>query len=92
MDVCGIGLSNIDLVAYVDEKFLAAHKVIKGRAHKMDDLSFARLRSDLEQFDAIPGGCSANVLCGLAAMGVATQFFGKIGSDLFRSPLPRLLP
>lgn len=85
MDICGIGLSNIDLVAYVSDAFLTAHKVIKGRAHKMDDLSFVRLRSDLEQFDAIPGGCSANVLCGLATMGVSTQFFGKIGSDSFEA-------
>jgi sugar/nucleoside kinase (ribokinase family) len=85
MDVCGIGLSNIDLVAYVSDAFLTAHKVIKGRAHKMDDLAFARLRSDLEQYDAIPGGCAANVMCGMAAMGVQTQFFGKIGNDPFEA-------
>jgi sugar/nucleoside kinase (ribokinase family) len=83
MDVIGIGLANIDLVAHISDAFLTSHKVTKGRAHKMDDLSFARLRSDLEQFDAIPGGCSANVVCGLATMGVSTQFLGKIGDDSF---------
>lgn len=85
MDVVGIGLANIDLVAHVSDAFLANHKVIKGRAHKMDDLSFARLRSALPHFDAIPGGCSANVLCGLATMGLQTEFFGKIGDDSFQA-------
>ncbi len=84
-DVIGIGLANIDLVAHVKDDFLTRHKIPKGGAKKCDDLSFARLRSDLENFDAIPGGCAANTLCGLAATGVSTRFYGKIGSDSFES-------
>lgn len=85
MEVVGIGLANIDLVAHVEEDFLIRHRVPKGFAKKYDDLAFGRLRGDLEQYDAIPGGCVANTLCGLAAGGVPTQFFGKIGADSFES-------
>lgn len=85
MEVVGIGLANIDLVAHVSEDFLRAHRVSKGFAKKYDDLAFGRLRADLEEYDAIPGGCVANTLCGLAAMGRQTQFFGKIGADSFES-------
>lgn len=85
MDVIGIGLANIDLVAHVDDSFLARHKIPKGGAQRVDELSFARLRGDLKQFDAIPGGCAANTVCGLAAGGIASGFFGKIGNDSFES-------
>ncbi len=84
-DVIGIGLANIDLVAHIDDAFLKRHKVAKGGATKFDELSFARLRGDLNRFDAIPGGCAANTICGLAAGGVSTAFYGKIGNDSFES-------
>lgn len=85
MDVIGIGLANIDLVAHVSDAFLVQHKVPKGQAKKFDELSFARLRGDLPSFDAIPGGCAANTICGMAASGINTGFYGKIGNDSFES-------
>ena len=85
MDVIGIGLANIDLVAHVKNAFLEKHKIPKGGAKKLDDLTFARLRAELPSFDAIPGGCAANTLCGMAAYGVPSRFFGKIGEDSFES-------
>ncbi len=85
MDVVCIGLSNIDLMAKVPDRFLAQHKIKKGRAIKVDELSFARLRAALDYYDAIPGGCAANTACGLSAYGIETAFFGKIGSDSFES-------
>lgn len=84
-EVIGIGLSNIDLVAHVSDAFLKMHKVRKGLATKFDYLGFARLRADMEQFDAIPGGCAANTICGMAVTGISTRFYGKIGSDSFES-------
>jgi sugar/nucleoside kinase (ribokinase family) len=85
MDVVGIGLANIDLVSHVGDNFLKSHRIVKGKAQKLDELSFARLRADLNQFDAIPGGCAANTLCGMAAVGIPTVFYGKIGGDSFES-------
>ncbi len=85
MEVIGIGLANIDLVAHVTDDFLTRHKIPKAMARKVDELTFARLRGDLPQFDAIPGGGAANTMCGMSAYGVATRFYGKIGSDSFES-------
>lgn len=84
-EIIGIGLANMDLVAHVKDEFLKAHKIRKGHANKFDDLSFARMRAELDQYDAIPGGCAANTLCGMAASGVPARFFGKIGEDSFES-------
>lgn len=85
METIGIGLANIDLVAHVKDEFLTKHKVPKGAAKRFDDLPFARLRAELPQYDAIPGGCAANTVCGMAAYGVAAKFYGKIGEDSFES-------
>lgn len=85
MDVIGIGLANIDLVARVDEAFLRDHDIPKGREVAMNDLSFGRMRAAIENFEALPGGCAANTLCGLSALGIQTRFFGKIGADAFES-------
>ena len=85
METIGIGLANIDLVAHVRDEFLVKHKVPKGGAKRFDDLPFARLRAELAQYDAIPGGCAANTVCGMSAYGVNTKFYGKIGEDSFES-------
>lgn len=85
MDVLGIGLANIDLVAHVMDSFLERYKLEKGQAKKLDDLEFGRLRGDLPSFRAAAGGCAANTLCGLSSAGLKTRFYGKIGSDSFES-------
>lgn len=72
-------------MAHVKDAFLTRHGIPKGLAKEFDDLSFGRLRAELSEYDAIPGGCVANTLCGLAEKGLKTQFFGKIGNDEFES-------
>lgn len=84
MSVVGIGLANIDLMAHVEETFLSEHGIKKGLAQKVDDLVFGRIRAALD-FHAIPGGCAANTICGLSAVGVPSRFYGKIGADSFES-------
>lgn len=85
MDIIGIGLANIDLVAHVEEDFLIRHRLPKGQATKVKDLNFGRLRGELNGFDAVAGGCAANTLCGLSAAGFNTRFYGKVGNDSFES-------
>lgn len=85
MEVIGIGLANIDLISYVSDDFLKRHKIPKAHTVKMDVLPFARMRAELASYDALPGGCAANALCGMAVHGVPTRFFGKIGNDSFES-------
>lgn len=85
MDIVGIGLANMDLVANVTDAFLTQHKIPKGLAKRVDELAFARLRSDLPSYDAMAGGCAANTICGMSAYGLETAFIGKIGNDSFES-------
>ncbi len=85
MDAIGFGLANIDLVARVTDDFLVRHNIPKGGDLSTDALSFGRMRAGLPAFDATPGGCAANMLCGLSAMGIAARFYGKIGHDEFES-------
>jgi sugar/nucleoside kinase (ribokinase family) len=85
MDVVGIGLANIDLVAHVGDALLFKYNLIKGQATKIADLNFGRLRAELESFDAVAGGCAANTICGLANAGFETRFYGKTGNDAFDS-------
>lgn len=85
MDVIGFGLANIDLVARVKDDFLHQHHIPKGGERVLDHLGMGRLRAALTQFEAMPGGCVANTLCGLSVMGIDTRFYGKIGHDEFES-------
>lgn len=85
MDVIGFGLSNIDLVTRVGEDFLAQFGLRKGLEIPLDDLEMGRMRAALANFEALPGGCVANTLCGLSAMGINTRFYGKIGHDEFET-------
>src|SRR5690606_6792222 len=84
-DVIGFGLANIDLVAQVGERFLERYGIGKGLERHLNDLEFGRMRADLPQFDALPGGCAGNTLCGLSLMGIPTRFYGKVGHDEFES-------
>lgn len=83
MDVIGIGLANIDLIASVPDKILSDFGLEKGQATKLSDLDFARLRAALPGFEAVAGGCAANTLCGLGGAGFRTRFYGKTGQDSF---------
>lgn len=85
MDVIGFGFANIDLVARVKDEFLARHGIEKGLESPMDDLTLGRIRAELDTFEALPGGCVANTLCGLSLMGIDTRFYGKVGNDEFES-------
>lgn len=43
MDVIGFGLANIDLLARVEEGFLARHGIAKSMEVAMGDLDFTRM-------------------------------------------------
>lgn len=81
MNIVGIGLANIDLVAHVDDDFLSAHNLIKSEASKLNRQSFAVLRKELTNVHIEAGGCAGNTLCGIDKKDIKATFFGKIGND-----------
>ena len=83
MNIVGIGLSNIDLIAHVDEEFLSAHKLKKGQARRLESKDFQRLYEGLTDIHVEAGGCAGNTLCGLDKINIKATFFGKIGNDKY---------
>lgn len=81
MHIVGIGLANIDLVAYISDEFLTEFNLEKGQAKKLSKERFAELRSELSDIRVEAGGCAGNTMSGLYGSDVRATFLGKIGND-----------
>jgi sugar/nucleoside kinase (ribokinase family) len=81
-DVLGIGAPLIDHVIQVNENFLNSLHAAKGSMKSIDSPSFSHLL-DLchDSVNLRMGGSCANVMKGLAQLGHACAFLGKIGED-----------
>ena len=84
-DVFGIGNPLVDLLAHVSDQFLEAQGLTKNRMYLVDFERQQKLLSELEKSNAdvlyMPGGSCANSMIGIAQLGGATIFSGKIASD-----------
>ncbi len=76
-----IGLANVDVIAETDDRFLEKHHISKGASTLLDSCTTGTILAQLDGPAFFPGGCAANVACGLAAHGVAVRFIGKVGDD-----------
>ncbi len=80
-DVLGVGNAIVDVLAQSDDRFLATHGLDKG----MMTLVVAGRASEL--YDAMgpavemSGGSAANTLAGLASLGGAGAYIGKVRND-----------
>ena len=80
-DVATIGSCIVDVIAAVDDDFLLTHNIAKGVMTLVDEF---RAQTLLEAFPAprqIAGGSAANTVAGLASLGAACAFAGKVKSD-----------
>jgi len=80
-DVVGIGNAIVDVLAHADDGALAALGLAKGtmtlvEADRVDDL-YARMGPALE----CSGGSAANTIAGIASLGGAAAFVGKVRDD-----------
>ena len=80
--VIGVGSPLLDLLAQVDEAFLAN---VPGRKGGMEMLDAAGMKQLLARLPgkpvSAPGGSAANTIQGLAHLGLRTAFLGKLGRD-----------
>lgn len=81
LDVVGIGNAIVDVLAFVDESFIAEHGLEKGRmtlidADRADDL-YGRMPKSME----MSGGAAANTTVGVAALGGRAGYIGKVAND-----------
>jgi len=80
-DVVAIGNAIVDVLARVDERFLADHNIPKGVMQLIDAEAAARLYDRMPASHEISGGSAANTVAGLAGLGARTAFVGKVRDD-----------
>jgi sugar/nucleoside kinase (ribokinase family) len=90
-DVVGVGNAIVDVLARVDDGFIATHQLNKGSMTLIDAARAVSL------YDAMPpgieasGGSAANTMAGLASLGSQAAYVGKVRDDqlgdLFRHDL-----
>ena len=81
LQVVGIGNAIVDVLARVEEAFLAAHGVPKGGMRVIDEAAARALYAAMPPSREISGGSAANTIAGLAALGVRTAYVGKTRDD-----------
>lgn len=80
-DLVGIGNAVMDVVARVDEDFLARHGVRKSHSTAFSYEDFRRILADTDSPVWIAGGAGANVTHCMKALGRQSAFIGKISRD-----------
>lgn len=83
-DLIGVGNPIMDLLAHVDEAFLAKHVAgAKGGMVLVDDADIAALVRKVDgKVATMPGGAVANATLGATRLGLRTTYLGKIGGDI----------
>jgi len=80
-DVLGIGNAIVDVLAQVDDDFLARHGLVKGAMRLIDEVEAHDLYEALGPTMEASGGSAANTLAGLASFGARAAFIGKVRDD-----------
>lgn len=87
-----IGVANVDVIAHVDTGFLVRNRIDRGTSTLMRTADITRLVAEMEEVRIIPGGCAANTACGIALLGIETEFTGMVHDDeygrVFRDAFP----
>ena len=79
--ITGMGAALVDLFAAVSEEELAALGSPKASMSLIDAAQSSALQENVNVDTRQPGGSIANSIAGMAALGMATGFIGKIGDD-----------
>jgi sugar/nucleoside kinase (ribokinase family) len=83
--ILGMGNTLVDIMVRVpDEKLLHEFELEKGGMRLVDAEFMQKLIKACEIYpsEKAPGGSAANTINGLANLGVATGFIGKVGNDI----------
>lgn len=80
-DVVGIGNALVDMIAMVDDRFLADHGMIKGSMTLVETDAAVRLSAAVGTSTRTSGGSGANTIAGLASLGASVAFIGKVADD-----------
>ena len=81
-DVVGIGNAIVDVIAHADEAFLAAQGFAKGAMTLIDAERAESLYAAMGPAIESSGGSAGNTMAGLASLGGAGAYIGKVRDDL----------
>jgi len=81
LDVVAIGNAIVDVLAQVEDPFLAEHGIEKGVMQLIDRPRAASLYGAMPPAREVSGGSAANTVAGLAALGARAGFVGKVADD-----------
>jgi len=79
--IVGIGNAIMDVIAPVEDAFLAAHGIEKGVMQLTDQARGESLYAAMQAPVQAAGGSVANSIAGLAALGLKTAFIGRVAAD-----------
>ncbi len=80
-DVLGVGNAIVDVLASVEERFLAENDVAKGAMTLIDEDRAATLYGAMPPGKEISGGSAANTVAGVASFGGKAAYLGKVAAD-----------
>lgn len=82
LDVVAIGNAIVDVIARVDDHFIASHGVERGAMTLIDADRGEALYAAMPPGIEVSGGSAGNTAAGLAALGASAGYIGKIRDDL----------
>ncbi len=80
-DVLTIGNAIVDVIAKVDDEFVAREKLVKGSMNLIDEARAEELYSHMGPATERSGGSAGNTAAGVASFGGKAAYFGKIKDD-----------
>jgi sugar/nucleoside kinase (ribokinase family) len=80
-DVTAIGNALVDVIAEVDDAWVALHGLEKGTMLLVDPEAAERIYGDLPPAIESSGGSAANTVAGIASLGGRAAYIGKVGDD-----------
>lgn len=80
-DVLCIGNAIVDVIARVDDGFVARHNLVKGSMNLIDEERAELLYGDMGQAIEVSGGSAGNTAAGVASLGGKAAYFGKVKAD-----------
>jgi fructokinase len=81
--ILGIGNAIVDVLAKVDDEFLAKRNFIKGSMKLINKSEFDDLKKNIKIEKIVAGGSVANTMSGIAYLKGSPSFIGKVNSDSF---------
>jgi sugar/nucleoside kinase (ribokinase family) len=81
IDVLTIGNAIVDVIAKVDESFVARERLVKGSMNLIDEQRAVELYAHMGPATEISGGSAGNTAAGVASFGGKAAYFGKVRND-----------